>query len=175
MAHPRQAVKHNIVFVGDFAQALEHLFAFLAGEIKALVKSIYRGGGCLKQLRHLGVVVAPFLDFGQAVAHFFNQRGGAVLVRQQVVNQIGIAHHRPNIAQHLKQHACRAAGAALAAQVLQGIPRRAAQQADDDFTVGIRGVVVGDFADALGGFDAHKAGSVCACALLLSIEESTNH
>jgi hypothetical protein len=73
-------------------------------------------------------------------------RLAALGVVQQVVLQIGVALHHPDVAQHLVQHARRAAGAALLAQLVQQLPGRRAQQADHDLAVGERGVVVRDFA-----------------------------
>ena len=137
MRHARQAVKHNIVFFGDFAQTLENLLAAGFGFVKAVVKARHRRFSGLHEQSHLFVVVAPFVDFAQTVTHFFHQRFAAGGVVEQIINQIGVAHHRPNIAQHFKQHARRAAGYALAAQRLQRVPRIIAEQADDDFAVGI--------------------------------------
>ena len=65
---------------------------------------------------------------------------------EQVVLQIRIAIHHPDIAQNLVQHASRAAGAPLVAQLVQHLPGGLAQQADDDFAIRQRGVVVGNFA-----------------------------
>jgi predicted TIM-barrel fold metal-dependent hydrolase len=78
-----------------------------------------------------------------------HQQAAAFRVVQQIVLQVGVALHHPDVAQHLVQHAGRAAGAALVAQLVQRIPGPGAQQADDDFAVGQRGVVVGNFPDAL--------------------------
>ena len=52
-------------------------------------------------------------------------RRAAFGVVQQVVLQIRIALHDPDVAQHLVQHARRAAGPALATQFLQASPRPA--------------------------------------------------
>ena len=43
--------------------------------------------------------------------------GAALRVVEQVVLEVGISLHHPDVAQHLVQHARRAAGAALAAQL----------------------------------------------------------
>ena len=74
--------------------------------------------------------------------------GAALRVVQQVVLQVGIALHHPDVAQHLVQHARRAAGAALLAQAVEHLPGARAEQADHDLAVGERGVVVGDLAQA---------------------------
>ena len=69
-------------------------------------------------------------------------------VVEQVVLQVRIALHDPDVAEHLVQHARRAAGAALAAQQAEHLPGARAEQADDDLAVGERGVVVGNLAQA---------------------------
>jgi len=85
-----------------------------------------------------------------AVRHGGNQRGLTFGVFQQIIHQIRIAHHRPHIAQHFKQHPRRTPCFALAAQGFQSLPSVCAQQTAHDFAVGIRGIVIGDFADSLG-------------------------
>ena len=77
-----------------------------------------------------------------------DQLGAAARVVEQVVLQVGVALHDPDVAQHLVEHARRAAGAALAAQEAEHLPGALAEQADDDLAVGERGVVVGDLAQA---------------------------
>ena len=53
--------------------------------------------------------------FAQAVAECFDQRIAALAVGQQVVFQIRIALHDPDVAEHLVEHPRRTAGDALAA------------------------------------------------------------
>ncbi|MPN63731.1 hypothetical protein SDC9_211497 [bioreactor metagenome] len=77
-----------------------------------------------------------------------DQGVAAFAVVEQIVFQIRIALHHPDVAQHLVEHACRTAGDALAAQFVEYRPVVGAEQADDDLAVGKRGVVVGDFAQA---------------------------
>ena len=64
--------------------------------------------------------------------------------------EVGVAPHDPDVAQHLVEHARRAAGAALAAQFVEERPGLVAEQADHDLAIGERGVVVGDLADPVG-------------------------
>ena len=52
--------------------------------------------------------------FGQPMMHRVHQQLPPLRVVQQVVLQIGVALHHPDVAQHFVQHARRAAGAALA-------------------------------------------------------------
>ena len=69
-------------------------------------------------------------------------------VLDEIVLQVRIALHDPDVAEHFVQHARRTAGAALAAQLVQDAPRGRAQQAHDDLAIGERRVVVGDLAQA---------------------------
>ena len=77
-----------------------------------------------------------------------DQQPPALGVVQQVVLQIGIALHHPDIAEYLVQHAGGAARAALVAQLVEKLPGARAEQADDDLAVRKRGVVVRNFANA---------------------------
>jgi hypothetical protein len=104
--------------------------------------------------RHRAVVdvhrQAALVDFGQAVMQGLDQLGAPLRVVQHVVLQIRVAAHHPDVAQHLVQHARRAAGLARAAQFVQQPPRGFAQQPDHDLAIGKRGVVIRDFAQAGG-------------------------
>ena len=151
MGNACQPVKHNVVFFRDFREPRQDLAAFELGGRKAVFKTVHRAFGSLHQPQHVGVFVAAFVDFVQPVAHGLHQCGAAFAVFQQIVRQIRVAHHRPNVAQHFKQHPRRTPRFALRAQGFQRFPSRLAQQADDDFAVGIGCVVVRDFAQALGG------------------------
>src|SRR6218665_2850521 len=89
---------------------------------------------------------AAFFDLAQPVLQRIDQQLAARRVVQQVVLQIGVALHHPDVAQHLVEHAGRAPRAALIAQLVERIPGRRPQQTDHDLPVGERGVVVGNFA-----------------------------
>jgi hypothetical protein len=82
------------------------------------------------------------------MAQRIDQHTAAFGVIEQIVLQIGVALHHPNITQHLVQHACGTPRAALGAQTLQSLPRGLAQQSDHDFSVRETGVVVRDFSQA---------------------------
>lgn len=77
------------------------------------------------------------------------QRPKSAAAGEQVVLEVGIAAHRPDVPQHLVEHARRASGAALAAQLRQQVPGLGAQDTDDDLPVGERSVVVGDLPKSL--------------------------
>ena len=125
--------------------------AFLDGFIKTAIKTLDCFFCCGNQDIHLLIVVAALADLVQTVAHLTHQRGAAFRVLQQVIDQIRIAHDHPNIAQYFKQHSCRTSCFALTAQVLQDLPRFVTQQSDDDFAVGIRSIVIGNFSNTLRG------------------------
>ena len=72
----------------------------------------------------------------------------ALRVVEEVVLQIGIALDDPDVAQHLEEHPRRPAGPALAAQLLQQLPHRRAEQADHDLAIGERRVVVRNLAQS---------------------------
>ena len=121
---------------------------------KARVERLAPRARPLQQLAHqrvalgIGVRRAALSDLGQPVMQRVHQQAAALGVVQQVVLQVGIALHHPDVAQHLVQHAGRAAGAALFAQAVQHLPGARAQQPDHDLAVGERGVVVGNLAQA---------------------------
>ena len=100
--------------------------------------------------------LAALFDLGQTMAQRVDQRRAPLAIVEQVVFQIGVALDDPDVAQHLVEHARRAAGDALGAQFVEDRPVVVAEQADDDLAVGKRGVVVGDFAQAGG----HRCGQV---------------
>jgi len=66
---------------------------------------------------------AALVDFRQAVVQRFDQLGAALRVVQQVVLQIRVAAHDPDIAQDFVQHARRAPGLAGTAQFVKQLPR----------------------------------------------------
>lgn len=161
MGDARQAVELDVVARGDAAQHLLGLPAQLFGLVELGLEAGHGGPRAVDQLQHLfvAVQVAPFLeidaaglaalvDLSQAVMQRLDELAAALGIVQQVVLQIGIAAHHPDIAQHLVQHARGPAGAALGAQVRQELPGVLAQQPADDLAVGKRGVVVGDLTQA---------------------------
>jgi hypothetical protein len=91
---------------------------------------------------------AALVDLAQAVLQRLDEQAPTARVLEQVVLEVGVALHGPDVAEHLVEHARGAAGAALAAQFVEQRPRIGAEQPDDDLAVGVRGVVVGDLADA---------------------------
>jgi hypothetical protein len=74
-----------------------------------------------------GITRAPLIDRVEPVMQRVDEQLAPPGVVQQIVLQIGIALDDPDVAQHLEQHSRRAAGAALAAKILEqrhiGAPR----------------------------------------------------
>ena len=151
VAHTREAVKLDVVLGRQAAQHTLHLAAQLRAAGKTVVEI---GHGSLRQRQQFthqsvtgGVSVGgtALLHLAQAVLQGFDQQFAARGVVQQVVLQIGVALDHPDVAQHFVEHAGRAAGAALLAQLVQQLPGLLAQQANDNFAVGEAGVVVRNF------------------------------
>ncbi len=82
------------------------------------------------------VDTAAFFDFVEAMLKRVDQHLAALGIVQQVVLQIGITPHDPDIAEYLIQHTGRTAGAAFCAQLVERLPGLLAQQAYHDFPVG---------------------------------------
>ena len=142
MRHPREAVKLDVVFGGQAAQQLGGALAQRGDLLKGFRETINRNGGSRQQLAHAGIarrVVlrrAALLHLAQAVVQSLHQGRAALGVVQQVVLQIRVALHHPNITQHLVQHARRTAGSALTAQLVEQCPGALAEQPQNNFAVG---------------------------------------
>jgi hypothetical protein len=154
MRHARQAVKGDVVLVGVARQHAQRALAQIPGVSKIVRKSVDRGLRGAEQSQNFGVAhrvraeLAPLFDFLQAMAQCADEKLPTAGIFQQVILKIRVALDDPYIAQNFEEHACRAAGAALAAQFLEQTPQLRAEQSDDNFTVGERGVVVRDLAQA---------------------------
>ena len=96
------------------------------------------------------ILQAAFVDLVQTVVHGFDQRRAPARIVLQIVLQVGVARHHPDVAQHLVQHARRAAGACAPRAVRAASPRLFAEQAQHDLAVGERGVVVRNLAQSGG-------------------------
>ncbi len=143
--------------MGVAGQPLHHPLAQRARVGEPLLEIGHRLLRRDEELRHGLIAGAAPLDFGQPVLQRTDQRLAALRTRKQIVFEIRIAAHHPDVAQHLVQHARRTAGDALAAQHIQHRPHLLAQQADDDLAVGKRSGVVGNFPEAGG----HGFGNCC--------------
>ncbi len=160
MRHPRQAVECNIVAPRYACQPAQDFTPQLRGFLEIALEFVHRFVRRGEQLRdfagHVGglfAFAAAQFDLVQAVAQRLDQSIAAPWIVQHVVLQVGIAVDDPDVAEHFIEHACRTSGATLAAQFVQHLPHRGAEQSNHDLAIGKRGVVVGDFAkpDAGGG------------------------
>ena len=158
MRHPSQAVEGDVVAPGMLAQRLHYLAPHLLGFREAGGKTHDGVFRCNHQALHLGRAHRIFLlafdtallDFTQTVAQCLDQRIAALRVGQQIIFQVRVALYHPHVAEDFVQHACRSAGNAFGAQLVEHFPQFAAEQTDDDLAVRKGGVVVGDFAQAGG-------------------------
>ena len=153
MGNAGQAVKLDVVLCGQPTEDADDAPAQLRGLVEQIFEGGDRGMRPAQQASNLFVTVRvighpPLVDLGQAVAQRFDQQTTALRVVKQIVLQIGIALNHPDIAQNLVEHLGGATGAALAPQVRQQTPRVIAQKAADHLTIGKRGVVVGNLAQA---------------------------
>ena len=69
-------------------------------------------------------------------------------VLQQVVLQIRVACHHPDVAQDLIEHLGRTTGATLLTELGDHLPTALPQDPQDDLAIGERGVVVGNLTQA---------------------------
>ncbi len=150
MCDSRECIEANIVVASvlekQAPRALAHLLEFPESPFE-LQHGLARGA---QQLSDLGVThligrIAPLFQFTQTVVQCLDQLPPALRVVEQIVLQVGVAVDDPDIAEDLVQHARRAAGTPLGAQIVEHRPGGITQQAYDDLTIGQRGVVVGDF------------------------------
>ena len=153
--HTRHAVELDVVLAGHAAENPARALAQLTYVVKVRREALDGLPGSGQQLADVAVaqrvvVRAPLRNFGQAVTQRIDQQTAAAGAVEQVVLEVGVALHDPDVAQHLVQHACRAAGAALLAQQAQQFPGARAEQAQHDLAVRERGVVVGDLAQPHG-------------------------
>ncbi|MNS67833.1 hypothetical protein D3C72_1010950 [compost metagenome] len=168
VGHARQAVELDVVARGDAAQHLLRLFAHHGGLVEFPFEGGNRGTGAGQQADHLFVAMrimacfggdarfAAAVDLAQAMVQGIDELLAPLGIVQQVVLQVRVAPHHPDIAQHFVQHPRGTARAALAAQVGQQAPGVIAQQPADNLAVGKRRVVVGDFAQSRGSCGRHR-------------------
>jgi len=150
----REAVELDVVLGGKPAQHARGLAA-QGGDVAELGvegghRIAHEAGELAHELvaRQVAVGGAALLHLGQAVPQGIDQLAAAARVVEQVVDQVGVALHHPDVAQNLVEHARRSAGAALGAQGLQQFPAAFAQQANHDLAIGEAGVVVRDLAQS---------------------------
>ena len=154
MGDARQAAEVDVIAARDASQALANPFTQLPGARIPGGKIIDGLTRRRREPQRVGIARGAGHDLIEAMVHRPDQRLQAFSARQQVVLDIRVAVHHPQIAQHLEQHARRTPGHPGGAQRVEQLPHRLPEVADDDFPVGKGGVVVGYFADAFGhGYD----------------------
>ncbi|OIQ78441.1 hypothetical protein GALL_398520 [mine drainage metagenome] len=157
MADTRHAVEADAALRAMPAQHLARALAQRGGLVEPCGECGHGVVRAIEQLAYKSIplricaiavrtVVAPAVDFPQAVTQGADQRVAPLAALQQIVLQERIALHHPDVAQHLVQHARRATGTAFLSQLVEPAPRLCAKQAHDHFAVGKRRVVVGDLA-----------------------------
>ena len=105
-----EAIKLDIVAFGMPMQAFEHFLAQRGSAMKTVAKSIYRLARAHHKYTHALVTGTALFHLVNPVLHGFNQHAQALGVIEQIIFKIRVALHGPDIAQHLKQHACRSPG-----------------------------------------------------------------
>ena len=148
MGHPAHAVKFEVVRCGMATQHAASLPAQLLHRSEMARKTVDGLPGQIQQLTHQDVTLdirfgrATPLHLGQTVLQCVHQHLSPARVVQQVVFQVGVALHHPDVTQDFVEHARRPPGTTFFTQLTQQLPAPCAQQASHDFTVGKRGVVV---------------------------------
>ena len=172
MRDARQRVELDVVARGHPAQRAAGLATQLGHLVELIGETLHRAFGEGQQLRDVAAVLDPsrghpLLHFGQAVVQGIDQQPAAARVVQQIILQVRVALHHPDVAQHLVQHACRTPGLALAAQPTEQFPGAGPEQSQHDLAVGKRGVVVRNLAQAgvpeLGGRRGNQLGEGRGC------------
>ncbi len=146
MRHPRQPVELDVVALGNPPQHAQRPLAQRLHALEFRRKIIHRLPRQPQQLRHPRIVLSPVINRIQPMMQRLNQRRTPLGIVQQIILQIRIAIHHPDVAQHLVQHARRTPGAPLAAQGVNHVPSPTAEQTQHNLAVGKRSVVVGNFA-----------------------------
>ncbi len=155
MRNAAQAVELDVVLGRRAAEHAARGFAQIPHRAEMRGKSFDRSTRRSEQLAdqrialRIGLRRAPFFDLVQPVVQRIDQRGAPLRVVEQVVFEVRVALHDPDVAQHLVQHARRTARATLVAQLVEQRPGARTEQAHHDLAVRERGVVVGNLAQPL--------------------------
>ena len=156
----RKAVEADVVRIGDSGQTALHFGTALDELREAVVEAAHGGARLGDEAKHVGIALGALANGLEAAAHLAHKQFAALRVHDQVVDQIGIALDRPDVAEHFEEHAGGAAGAARAAKRLNRVPGLFAQETDHDLAVRERRVVIGNLANARGsGHLGHQGGT----------------
>ena len=160
-----QAVEADVVLRGHPAQHLDRASTQIVDRIELFGKRGDRPTGGRKQFADHRVALAgargcpSLLDLAEAMVQSVDQLATPTRVVEQIVLQIRVALHDPDVAEHFVQHARRTPGLALVAEAIQRVPRARAEQPDHDLAIGEGRVVVGDFAQPR----RHRQGFIARC------------
>ncbi len=165
----RQPVEGDVVAPRVTHKRLQYPLAQLGRRREMALEGIDRRTGRLVQPEHRVVALPALVDLVQAVPQRGDQRVASLAIGQEVVFQIRVALHDPDVAQHFVKHPRRPPGDALTAQLVEDRPVFRTEQANDDLAVGKRGVVVGDFAQT----GVHGASGACKGGILTDCHAAT--
>ena len=156
----RKAVEADVVRIGDRGQTALHFGTALDELREAVVEAAHGGARLGDEAKHVGIALGALANGLEAAAHLAHEQFAALRVHDQVVDQIGIALDRPDVAEHFEEHAGGTAGAARAAKRLNRVPGLFAQETDHNLAVRERRVVIGNLANARGsGHLGHQGGT----------------
>jgi hypothetical protein len=147
----RESVEADVVGPGmRFERGARPASQFL-DSAERLLEVPDRATGELEQAADLCVAdrvsrIAALLDVAEPVMQGLDEQAAPVRIVEQVLLEVGVAAHDPDVAEHLVQHPGRAARAPFRAQVVEQRPALRAEQADHDLAIRERGVVVRDLA-----------------------------
>ena len=158
----REGIEANVVLARIAHEQAARALAQVDRALELALERLNRRASGLQQLADLAVAigigcVATTLHFVQAVHQPFDQHAATLRVVDEVVLKVGVASYDPDVAEHFVEHACGAAGAALAAQLVENPPDRLAEQTYDDLAIRERRVVVRNFTQPRGRFRNERA------------------
>ena len=131
--HTREAIELDVVPGSESVQNTLGTPAQVGNLGKRCVKGAHGQLGPGQQLPHHRVALrvcfwaATLFNLTQAVVECIHQQATTLRIVQQVVLQVGVALHHPDVTQHLVEHARRASRAPLTPQLVEHIPRGLAQ------------------------------------------------
>jgi len=153
VGHARESVETNVVVAGMPLELPACPLAQLGDVLEFPRERFHRLACRAQQLADLAIALgvvrtAPPLDFVEPVMQRFDQQPTPLRIVDQIVLQVRIALHDPDVAQHFVEHARGTPGAALGTQFVEDPPYRLTEQANDDLAIRKRSVVVRNLSQA---------------------------
>ncbi len=147
----RERIEADVVAAGVAAERPPRLAPQTVDGGERLLEVRHCAACSFEQAADLGIALAvpalaPLVDLVEAVVQGADQHPAAFRVVEQVLLEVRVAVHDPDVAEHLIEHPRGAARPPLGAQLVEHPPAFVAEQADDDFPIRERRVVVGDLA-----------------------------